>query len=703
MTLSTPPDWPHCGHGADPDIDIVGCRGIHVPGHTACLAHLEPADRATYFGGLRPGADVDHRGTTFDGTVLRGLLEALRDQGTNAARLGGARFDEATFTGDAWFNRVTFTGRAGFKGATFARYARFGGAIFAQDARFNGATFAQEAWFGRAAFAADAWFDEATFTQDARFNGTAFAGDARFKGATFTQNARFNAATFTGAARFNEAAFAGTAEFDGATFAMEAVFLGAAFADEALFKGVAFSGDAVFGANFARDARFSEAVFTADARFGSSKFTGLAWFDGVTFAADAEFERVAFKGAVFDGATFTGTVDFDGAIIAGDASFDRAAFQGAQSLGPLACQGKLSLSRAVFAGPVTVEAAAGHVRCVRTQWGSTATLRLRHAVLDLTDAVLTLPIAVTAHPVPFEYGVPLDFDVPFDYRVPLDESGLNRSQSGLRVTSLRGVDCAMLSLSDVDLTLCRFAGAFHLDQLRLEGRYTLCRPPAGVRWRGRLPVRWTPRRILAEEQHWRAARGVAADGWSPAPEGVDVLEPVALAPVYRQLRKAFEDGKHEPGAADFYYGEMEMRRHADDIPPSERALLTAYWILSGYGLRAARAIGWLTIAMATTVVLMMGFGLPDESPRQEIVREEVDGEWKTVVDKPDPKNPTGDRFTTKRFEQALNVNLNSVVFRSSGQDLTTAGGYIEMASRFAEPVLLGFAALAVRGRVKRGS
>ncbi|PAZ10470.1 hypothetical protein CLM62_40605 [Streptomyces sp. SA15] len=40
-------------------------------------------------------------------------------------------------------------------------------------------------------------------------------------------------------------------------------------------------------------------------------------------------------------------------------------------------------------------------------------------------------------------------------------------------------------------------------------------------------------------------------------------------------------------------------------------------------------------------------------------------------------------------------------FRSSGQNLTTAGTYIEMASRVTEPVLLGLAVLAVRNRVKR--
>jgi hypothetical protein len=36
--------------------------------------------------------------------------------------------------------------------------------------------------------------------------------------------------------------------------------------------------------------------------------------------------------------------------------------------------------------------------------------------------------------------------------------------------------------------------------------------------------------------------------------------------LYRALRKAREDAKDEPGAANFYYGEMEMRRHARPGP-----------------------------------------------------------------------------------------------------------------------------------------
>ncbi|MFF5760890.1 hypothetical protein ACFY7A_36310 [Streptomyces longwoodensis] len=192
-------------------------------------------------------------------------------------------------------------------------------------------------------------------------------------------------------------------------------------------------------------------------------------------------------------------------------------------------------------------------------------------------------------------------------------------------------------------------------------------------------------------------------GWNVAVLGAGRAGPLQLAPVYRALRKAFEDGKHEPGAADFYYGEMEMRRHADDIPRSERGLLTAYWALSGYGLRASRALAWLGAAMLVTIVLLMAFGLAQDTPKQTVTGTVPAGGGKVTfeIDKDDPQNPTGDRFTGKRFEKALNVTLNSVVFRASGQDLTTAGTYIEMTARLSEPILLGLAVLAVRNRVKR--
>ncbi|MGW0633203.1 hypothetical protein [Streptomyces sp. NPDC002758] len=149
-----------------------------------------------------------------------------------------------------------------------------------------------------------------------------------------------------------------------------------------------------------------------------------------------------------------------------------------------------------------------------------------------------------------------------------------------------------------------------------------------------------------------------------------------------------------------------MRRHDyTGTPPGERRLLWAYWLLSGYGLRASRALGWLVAAMAVTIVLIMGLGLPDSSPKQTATGTipARGGPVTLIVDKQDPQLtlPLGDRFTGERLDQAVQVVLNSVVFRSSGQDLTTWGTYTEMVSRFTEPVLPALAVLAMRSRIKR--
>ncbi|MEV5523698.1 pentapeptide repeat-containing protein [Streptomyces pseudogriseolus] len=602
--MSTPPpapsspSWPNCAHAADPATDPVGCRGIHVTGHTACLAHLADPDRDTYLAGLTPGADIDHRGTTFTENLLNRLLDAVRDPTTTHPRLGLADFGGAQFSSDA-----------GFSGAQFSGLARFGRAQFSGEARF-----------GRAQFSGAATFVETQFSDHTIFGGAQFSSDAGFSGAQFSGLARFGRAQFSG-----------------------------------------------------------------DALFARAQFSRYAWFDGAQFSGEARFS----------GAQFSERVWFDGAQ-----------FLVASWWGPVVCGGTVDLSGAVFGAPVTLEVAAKRVLCTRTRWQSTATVRVRHASVDLGHAVLEAPVAIIAHPTPFTTMA----------RRIVNEGMLSGS-GAVRVVSTQGVDAAHLVLTDTDLSDCLFSGAFHLDQLRLEGRTTLASTPTGWHRKGIAPVRWTRRRTLAEEHHWRAQ--TAGQPLIPAsvppeprrwrsgphhPDPAPTPDPDDVAPLYRQLRKAFEDGKNEPGAADFYYGECEMRRHdRTGTPKAERRLLWAYWLLSGYGLRAGRALGWLAAAMLTTIGLLMAFGLPMSSPKQEATGTVPTGGGTVtfIIDKQDTKNPTGNRFTSKRFDKALNVTLNSVVFRSSGQDLTTTGTYIEMTSRILEPALLALAVLAIRGRIKR--
>jgi hypothetical protein len=51
--------------------------------------------------------------------------------------------------------------------------------------------------------------------------------------------------------------------------------------------------------------------------------------------------------------------------------------------------------------------------------------------------------------------------------------------------------------------------------------------------------------------------------------GLPDLEASQVAAVYRDLRRSFEGRSNEPGAADFYYGEMEMRRRSDKAGDDE--------------------------------------------------------------------------------------------------------------------------------------
>ncbi|MFE7243030.1 pentapeptide repeat-containing protein [Streptomyces sp. NPDC057580] len=689
--MRIPPGWPHCGHGSDPATDPVGCPGIHVPGHTACLAHLDDDDRTFYLDGLFPGADVDHRGTPFTSALVLALREALTDPTTRSIHVGEALFSGAHFSGDAGFAAWKFTSEALFDGAHFSGRASFGSVTIIGEPIFDGAQFTGTADFNDAHICMS-HFTGAQFFSTATFEQTQFADGTGFHGAHFNGRAIFDNAQFS-MAYFGEAHFSGEADFNGAQFTDTANFTETQFSSTASFRDVQFTSDAhFFQAQFSA-AEFFQAQFSSAAVFGHTQFSGPARFGDVQFSGPARFVGVHFSD---------------------DADFRGAQFAVTPRLEAMVCAGVMDLSGVVFKEPVALEVAGREVRCERTRWESTATLRLRYATVDLSHAVLSFPVAVAAHPTAFRVS---NFT---GTSMAMSESLLAGHLPAVQVTSVRGVDAAHLMLTDTDLSDCLFSGAFHLDQLRLEGRCAFAPTPTGLHRRNRIwPYRWSRRRALAEEHHWRAhtanqptsPRGQVPSprDWRTGPDHPDpdlTPDPEDVAALYRQLRKAFEDGKNEPGAADFYYGEMEMRRHDRiDTPPGERALLWGYWLLSGYGLRASRALGWLFAAVAATIVLMMGLGLPDSSPQQVATGTVPAGGGKVtlVVDKKDPRLtlPVGDRFTVERFDKAVQVVLNSVVFRTSGQDLTTWGTYTEMVSRFTEPVLLALAVLAMRSRIKR--
>lgn len=147
-----------------------------------------------------------------------------------------------------------------------------------------------------------------------------------------------------------------------------------------------------------------------------------------------------------------------------------------------------------------------------------------------------------------------------------------------------------------------------------------------------------------------------------------------------------------------------MRRHdKTGTTKGERRLLWGYWLLSGYGLRASRAFTWLLAATTLTVLLLMGVGLPTHDPGPATTGSLHGSQISLKTSTPDPALQGGwpQRMTCSRAEKATRVVVNAVVFRPSGQNLTTVGTYIEMVSRLLEPTLLGLGVLAIHGRIKR--
>jgi hypothetical protein len=527
----------------------------------------------------------------------------------------------------------------------------------------------------------------ATFGDHAGFDGATFADGARFDYATFAGWASFNGATFGDQALFQHTEFG-----DGAGFSGRASFNGATFGDRALFQTVIFGDQAGFeGVTFGHRAQFMNATFGDRAEFGDATFGDGATFAHVTFGDRTGFGDMTFGG----GARFIDVTFGDGTWF-GDTTFgDWAQF------GPLLGRGRLLLDRAVFGRSCELAISADQLDCRGTRLPDGGVLRLRWAEVLLVGVEIGRP-SVLAGVDPFP---------------GLDE-GLLRPKVARswrterpRILSLRDSDVRNLVLSNVDLRGCRFSGAHNLDQLRLEATIDLADRPAG--WQAGkavLPVwRWTRRRTLTEEHRWRRAQAKHA-GWYPRACRVRglaqqerALRPADIALLYRALRKGREDSKDEPGADDFYYGEMEMRRHDRTAPWPERMVLLLYWLVAGYGLRASRALGWLlgVLAVATVLLATVGFApAPSATPLSATITGTPPQQHIQLTTTPPPEM-TAERPLAARLGTAALVAVEGAVFRTSDQALTYKGRLIQAGLRFAGPVLLGMALLSIRGRVKR--
>jgi uncharacterized protein YjbI with pentapeptide repeats len=432
----------------------------------------------------------------------------------------------------------------------------------------------------------------------------------------------------------------------------------------------------------------------------------------VTFESGAEFGATFLGSAWFAEAVFQGGAWFGGANFAGRAAeFDSVIFEQARMFGPLFAR-ELVLDYAVFRSRVQIEVVAAALCARRAQFPAGVQFRLRWASVVLDDADLAGPAILVGAP-------------PFDW---FDEEHFARRMRRLppvrvrdgrpRLLSLRRADVAGLTVANADLQTCRFLGAHNLDKLRVDGnaRFGFTRSALA-----------TSRQTIAEEHHWRINRdatspwAVLRRGWYPAhyrPPGwleVETVVPAQVAGLYRALRKGREDGKDEPGAADFYYGEMEMRRHAryeqarDDwregnrrtwaAAETEHAILWLYWVVSGYGLRAWRALATFLVLLVVAAGLFTYGGGFARSPATTAASARATTRPASTT----PPSTTVTATADTSFGGALGYSARTVIglTREPQPRLTRLGDVVEILLRILGPVLLGLAVLSVRGRVKR--
>jgi uncharacterized protein YjbI with pentapeptide repeats len=588
-----------------PACEVQGCIGIRLDGQKSCLAHVISEVRDAFVGALEPGAPLDLRGVQISEEMFQTILEAMRTAAAGHPQLGEARFDKAQFTGDASFEGTQFSGVA--------------------------------------------WFEGAQFSADASFEGTQFSADASLEGTQFSGVARFDKAKFSGDARFQVARFSGVAWFQGAQF----------------------SGASFEGTQFSPDTSFEGTQFSGVARFDKAQFSGDAWFQGVQFSDSVSFE----------GTQYSGEARFDKAQFSGDASFQGTQFSMARQLGPIRADVGLDLAGAVFSADVLIEAATPQLSFVGARFEGAASLNLRFAEVVLDGTLFAKPSTIS---------------FAMDAFKDLDEAELvaRRPTATPRLLSVRRVDVSTVSVSDLDLSACLFTGAHNLEKLHIEGPLQAATTP---RWRlyvaGRgLPIpRWMRRATLAEEHQRRASPrpvapapdprwGFLCPSWCPpgcqtptwvvGKTGQEPLPPSweGLAQLYRALRKGLEDQKNAPGAADFYYGEMEMRKRS----PSSFAdgvVLWIYWLLSGYGLRASRALTAFAVVVLLFAPAYWAWGLSQPTSF-----------WTALL---------------RSFESATSL------LRSPPGGLSQIGELFDAVLRLLGGTLLGLALFSFRGRIRR--
>ncbi|MEA2191271.1 MAG: hypothetical protein QOI73_1392 [Solirubrobacteraceae bacterium] len=472
------------------------------------------------------------------------------------------------------------------------------------------------------------------------------------------------------------------------------------------FEGEEFEGGATFdGVTFPSGVSFKDVTFKGPASFDRCRFEGSVSFDSATFEGDAIFTGATFcKQAWFSGARFLRDANF------GEAIFEGAAFGRARGFSVV---GQLDFGQALFKRPLDLVIAAELIYCVGTSFEAGGNWKIRWAEIDLRRAIISEVLIVaagrevgTSDP---EELVQLCKGEAEAVARGLDADEVSRRSTRTarpRLLTLEGTNVENLVLEGLDLRACRFHGAHKLDQLQISDAEFPSTPG------------WTGRAAIWEEHRWRSTRGPPplrkrwygdANRQRPsAATAIPAYKPAQIASVYRALRKGREAAKDEPGAADLYFGEMEMRRHSGGEGGFgtrlaswwEQRTIWLYWLLSGYALRPLRAFVALVIVVAAGAVALHQYGFRDLDQPFAPATASAAPTRPPPYELPGSAHELGDALAD---QDGLVYSASTAVALAPSPDarLTRTGRGIRTAIRVLGPIMLGLMLLSIRGRVKR--
>jgi Pentapeptide repeats (9 copies) len=425
-------------------------------------------------------------------------------------------------------------------------------------------------------------------------------------------------------------------------------FSGSEFVD-GCWLSTKFAGDVVFSrCRFQKSAFFDEAVFPGNANFAYTQFDEKASFNKTQFKADARFDLAKFSSYVTFGSDFRSNV-----------WFDRATFNSSVSV---------SLRNGmcvVFDNAILSDVVLDSFKAIDNDSCAPPLSLSQLPLVKFDGAIFSAASALRTR---------TDVDVSLERVVLRNSLSLASWKGRIRLVSLRSASLeAPLVIGDgVDLGVCRMSHAVGLDRLRIT--------ESEANWRI-----YRRRQVVADELE--SVRHSDSFALPPVPRDPNIGPPKVTArtveAVYRQLRASLEAAKAYSAAADFFYGEMEMRRLAAPLMSADRTLLALYKLTCGYGVRASRALTTYVV-----VLLLAGAALRCRSS------------W-FVADPAKVTASPGLTLTDYWDCVAIAVRNSVTFFGGTSEGWTAAGIALLFVVRLIGPAAFAFILLALRARVQR--